>query len=165
MSCTEFLSQGLSSLLDDEKCFAFVRQKRWPDKVLCTECKSHHIVQNGRDEVQKHRRRYLCKSCHKRFDDLTGTVFAGRHQSLKVWILCLYLMGMNLSNRQIAAELNLGQSDVQAMTENLRKGIEAKNPEPELDGIVEIDEVYVTAGHKGQPKEVEKKAARLADGG
>lgn len=40
-------------------------------------------------------------------DDLTGTVFEGHHQPLKVWVLCLYLMGLNLSNRQIAAELGL----------------------------------------------------------
>ena len=26
----------------------------------------------------------------QRFDDLTGTIFAGHHQPLKVWILCLY---------------------------------------------------------------------------
>ena len=40
-----------------------------------------------------------------RFDDLTGTVLAGHHQPLRVWVLCLYFMGLNLSNRQIAQEL------------------------------------------------------------
>ena len=29
--------------------------------------------------------------------DLTDTVFEGHHQPLRVWILCLYLMGLNLS--------------------------------------------------------------------
>ena len=43
-----------------------------------------------------------------RFDDLTGTVLAGHHQPLRVWVLCLYFMGLNLSNRQIAKELDLG---------------------------------------------------------
>jgi hypothetical protein len=32
-------------------------------------------------------------------------------------------MGLNLSNCQIAQELNLAESDVQAMTEQLRTGI------------------------------------------
>jgi hypothetical protein len=31
-------------------------------------------------------------------DDLTDTIFAGHHQPLKVWILCLYFMGLNLSH-------------------------------------------------------------------
>ena len=39
-----------------------------------------------------------------RFDDLTGTVLAGHHQPLRVWLLCLYFMGLNLSNRQIDQE-------------------------------------------------------------
>src|SRR4051794_2925800 len=42
---------------------------------------------------------------------------------LRVWVLCLYLMGLNLSNRQIAQELDLGVSDVQAMTKALRHGL------------------------------------------
>ena len=69
-------------------------------------------------------------------------------------MLCLYFMGLNLSNRQIAAELGLGASDVQAMTEQLRGGSVAKAPATRLESEVEIDEVYVVAGHKGQPAAV-----------
>jgi len=47
--------------------------------------------------------------------------------------------------------------DVQVMTEQLRLGLVAKAPTVELTGEVEIDEVYVVAGHKGQPKEVAKR--------
>jgi hypothetical protein len=71
-------------------------------------------------------------------------------------VLCLYLMGLNLSNRQIAQELGLDGSDVQAMTEQLRRGLVAKAPPVRLEGEVEIDEVYVVAGHKGQPAAVAK---------
>ena len=66
-------------------------------------------------------------------------------------------MGLNLSSRRIAGELGLAVSDVQAMTEQLRRGLVAKTPAVELEGEVEIDEVYVVAGHKGQPKEVAKR--------
>jgi hypothetical protein len=65
-------------------------------------------------------------------------------------------MGLNLANRQIALELGLDASDVQAMTEQLRRGL-AKTPEVPLEGEVEMDEVYVVAGHKGQPAEVAKR--------
>ena len=71
-----------------------------------------------------------------------------------MWVLCLYLMGLNLANRQIAQELDLGASDVQAMTEALRGGLAAKAPAVRLEGEVEIDEVHVVAGHKGQPAAV-----------
>ena len=109
---------------------------------------------------QPHRQRYLCKTCDGRFDDLTGTALAGHHQPLRVWVLCLYLMGLNLSNPQIAAALDLGASDVQAMTEHLRSGLAGRTPAAKLEGQVEIDEVYVVAGHKGQPAEVVKRGAR-----
>ncbi len=66
-------------------------------------------------------------------------------------------MGLNLSNRQIALELGLDASDVQAMTEQLRRGLAAKTPAVQLTGEVEIDEVYVVAGHKGQPAAVAKR--------
>ena len=72
-------------------------------------------------------------------------------------MLCLYFMGLNLSKRQIASELGVDGSDVQIMTEQLRRGLVAKAPAVELKGEVEIDEVYVVAGHKGQPDEVAKR--------
>src|SRR6185295_17402274 len=43
-------------------------------------------------------------------------------------------MGLNLSNRQIAQELGLGGSDVQAMTEQLRRGLVAKIAPVRLEG-------------------------------
>src|SRR4051794_18460922 len=60
----------------------------------------------------------------------------GHHQPLRVWVLCLYLMGLNLSNRQIAQELGLDGSDVQAMTEQLRRGLVAKIAPVRLEGEV-----------------------------
>jgi hypothetical protein len=38
----------------------------------------------------------------------------------------LYMMGLNLSNKQIANELDLHKDDVHAMTTCLREGIVAK---------------------------------------
>jgi transposase-like protein len=154
---------NLSGLLDEAKCFELVRQHRWPDGVRCPGCDSATVIRNGHDDGQRHRQRYLCKACHGRFDDLTGTVLAGHHQPLRVWVLCLYLMGLNLSNRQIAQELGLDASDVQAMTEQLRQDLVARAPTVTLAGTAEIDEVDIVAGHKGQPAEVVKRGGR--DGG
>src|SRR6201997_5818328 len=156
---------NLSGLLDEAKCFELVRQHRWPDGVRCPDCDSAVVIRNGHDEGQRHRQRYLCKVCHGRFDDLTGTVLAGHHQPLRVWVLCLYLMGLNLSNRQIAQELELSVPDVQTMTDQLRHGLVAKPPAVQLAGEVEIDEVYVVAGHKGQPAAVAKGGALDAGAG
>jgi len=156
---------NLPSLIDDARCFELVRQHRWPDGVRCPRCGGAAIARDGRDEVQPHQQRYRCAGCGTRFDDLSGTVLAGRHRPLRLWVLCLYLMGLNLSNRQIARELDLGVSDVQAMTEQLRQGLAARTPAVILDGAVEIDEVYVVAGHKGNPAAVAKRGAAADAGG
>jgi transposase-like protein len=150
---------NLSALIDDAKCFELIRQHRWPDGVRCPGCDSAAVARHGRDDTQPYRQRYRCSACGSRFDDLTGTALAGHHRPLRLWVLCLYLMGLNLSNRQIAHELGLSGSDVQAMTEHLRSGLVAKTPAVVLDGTVEVDEVYVVAGHKGHPAAVAKKAA------
>jgi transposase-like protein len=129
----------LSGLMDDAKCFAFVRQRRWPEGVRCPGCGSDAVIRDGRDDAQPDRQRYRCKACAGRFDDLTGTALAGRHQPLRVWVLCLYFMGLNLSNRQIALELGLSPSEVQAMTEQLRQGLVATAPEVALAGGLSRD--------------------------
>jgi transposase-like protein len=80
---------NLSALIDDAKCFALVRQQRWPEGVRCPTCGSGTVVRDGFDDTQAHRQRYRCKACAGRFDDLTGTVLAGHHRPLRVWVLCL----------------------------------------------------------------------------
>jgi transposase-like protein len=156
---------NLQDLLDEVRCYETVRQLRWPDGVRCPHCDAAEVTKQGRDTTQPARQKYRCLGCRCYFDDLTGTVLAGHHQPLRVWILGLYFMGLNLSNAQIARELGLNPNDVQRMTEQLREGIVARQPEPVLSGDVECDEVYVVAGHKGFPDAVKKKAVGGGGGG
>jgi transposase-like protein len=155
---------NILGITDDAQCYEMVRQLRWPDGVHCPHCDSGNVVKQGRDETEPQRRRYQSRSCDRRFDDLTGTIFAGHHQPLRVRVLALYFMGLNLSNEQIAKGLDLDPDDAQRMTTRLREGIVVRKPEVILGGEVECDEVYVVAGHKGHPGAVRKKGG-LADGG
>lgn len=151
------LEINLIHQLDDAKCYETVRKMRWQSAVCCPKCNNLSIIKRGKDETQVERQRYQYKGCGVNFDDLTDTIFAGHHQPLRVWILCLYLMGLNLSNGQIAKELGLDKDDVQKMTTQLRQGIVDGKGEVQLSGEVECDEVYVTAGPKGNPDAVKKK--------
>jgi transposase-like protein len=86
---------NIKNLIDDAQCYQTVRELRWPDGVECPSCKSTQVIKRGFHDTEPDRQRYECTDCHTRFvDDLTDTVFAGHHQPLKVWILCLYFMGM-----------------------------------------------------------------------
>ncbi len=150
---------NIRDLIDDAQCYQTVRDLRWPNGTSCPHCSAQVIIRDGKDDTQPHRQRYLCRHCRKRFDDLTGTIFAGHHQPLRIWIICLYFMGLNLSTSQIAKELGINRNDAQAMVQLLRQGVVDRRSAVALQGEVEIDEVYVVAGHKGNPEAVKKKAA------
>jgi transposase-like protein len=54
-------------------------------------------------------------------------------------MLCLYFMGLNLSNRQIAAELEMNENTIQEMTTTLRSGVVAQEARDEDgDGFCEV---------------------------
>src|SRR5829696_8961487 len=145
---------NILGIIDDAKCYEVVRNVRWPS------CDSDKVVKQGRDETEPQRQRYECRSCGRRFDDLTDTIFAGHHQPLRVWVLVLYLMGLNPSDEQIAKELDLDPDDAPRMATALREGVVLRKPEVTLSGEVECDEVYVVAGHKGHPEAVARKGDR-----
>ena len=151
----------IDSLIDDAKCYETIRQLGWPDGLRCVWCQAATVIKRGRDERQPCRQRYHCHACDRDFDDLTDTNFAGHHQPLRKWMLCLYFMGLNLSNRQIAQDLDLAKDDVQQMTALLRQGIVERKPTPTLSGTIESDEVYIVAGHKGHSEAVKKRPKGL----
>ena len=51
----------------------------------------------------------------------------------------------------------MSEKTAQKMTMKLRTEIEKNRPEVELSGEVELDEVYLVAGHKGHPEAVKKR--------
>ena len=72
----------LNSLIDESKCYEEIRQRRWSSEVCCPSCTSIKINKRGKNHRQQECKRYSCIKCGKRFDDLTGTIFMGRHQPL-----------------------------------------------------------------------------------
>jgi transposase-like protein len=156
---------NILGIIDDAKCYEVVRHLRWPAGIRCPRCDSARVVKQGRDETEPERPRSECRACHRRFDDLTDTILAGHHQPLRVWVMVLDLMGLDLSNEQIAKELDLDRDDAQRMTTVLREGVVQRKPQVTLSGEVECDEADVVAGHKGHPEAVRKKGGRGADGG
>lgn len=113
--------------MDEAKCYELLRAIRWSDGVCCTNCASKSVIKNGHDEKHLNKQRYQCKDCQKNFDDLTDTIFSNSNLTLKVWVLALYLMGLNLSNRQISKELEISEPTAQRVTTILRAGIVKKN--------------------------------------
>ena len=77
-----------------------------------------------------------------------------------MWISYLYLLGLNSSATQIAAELGLCASDSQRMAEQLRQRVVSRKQAVQLTDKVECDEVYSVAGHKGIPTAINNRDPR-----
>ena len=77
----------------------------------------------------------------------------------------MYLMNLNISNAQIAEELDISERTVNDMCDKLRRKVYEERPEVQLSGEVELDEVYIVAGHKGRPDAVKKRVGSVAADG
>ena len=152
---------NILEFIDEAKCCDYLREVKWSKGLKCPRSGSTHVRRDGTKGRHSNIYHYECgeKGCGKKFDDRTGTIFSGSPQELKLWILVMWLISLNLSNSQVAQELNMCIKVCSRMIEKLRIGIIGKQTEPILSQEVEIDEVYVVAGHKGQPKKV-KEAGR-----
>ena len=80
---TDPILVNIRDLIDDAKCSQAVRISTGPMVHHALDCSSTAVIKDGRDDTQPHRQRHLCRDCRKRFDDLTGTIFAGHHQPLR----------------------------------------------------------------------------------
>ena len=118
---------NILNLVTDEKCYAYLRAVRWESGILCPQCQGKEIIKNGRSSHNEWIQRYECKRCGAGFNDLSGTIFSQSNKPLKVWIIALYFLGLNLSNRQIAQELDMSEKTAQEMTTQLREGIVKKS--------------------------------------
>jgi transposase-like protein len=151
---------SILDLIDVIKIYKLFRKIRWKNGCHCLFCGSNKIHKKGWHSRHEGCQRYKCLKCHRQFDDLTGTIFSGRHQSVVVWVLYCYFMGLNVSNSQIAQELGLCQSDSHAMGDAIRTEVYEKKPIVKLSGIAELDEVYIIAGHKGFPAAIKGRKPR-----
>jgi hypothetical protein len=107
---------------------------RLPDRVTCPHCSTDSVIKDGKDDTDPQRQGYFCQGCLRRFDDLTGSILAGHHESPQNWIICLYFIGLNLSSPQITAELDLDPDDVCAMVPGATPITRSATPEANTPG-------------------------------
>jgi hypothetical protein len=99
-----------------------VREWRWPAGRQGPCWDATRVMKRGVDENEPARQRSEGTVCGQRVDDLTGTIFAGPHQPLKVWMLCRYCLGLTWSNAHMAKALDVDHSAVHQMTTERRDG-------------------------------------------
>jgi transposase len=98
-------------------------------------------------------KRYRCHACRRTFNDLTHTLLAQSKRSLAHWILATFLLCLACSSRRIAREVGIHIRTSYRWCWWLRNAALSYEMQRQLEGTVEADELYHTAGQKGQAKQ------------
>src|SRR5918996_1132969 len=142
-------------LFNIDQCQAYIHTLRWKDRPLqCPRCQSLNVGSWGTYHYQPGLKRYRCKAkdCQRTFNDLTGTLLDGSKRSLMHWILATFLLCLACSSRRIAKELGVHVRTGYRWCWWLRHAALSYEIGRKLAGTVEADDLYHTAGHKGQAK-------------
>src|SRR5215475_4221172 len=151
-----FIFSHLHQLFNTETCQSYIHALRWKDRPLqCPRCQSHHVGAWGTYHYQPGLKRYRCKEkgCKRTFNDLTGTLLEGSKRSVMHWICATFLLCLSCASRRIARELGVHVLTGYRWGWWLRNAALSYEIGRQLNGTVEADDLYHTAGHKGQAKQ------------
>ena len=149
----------LHHLFHAEQCQTYIHMLRWQDRPLqCPRCQSYHIGRWGTYQYRPGCKRYWCHSCKRTFNDLTNTLMHQSQRPLAYWILATFLLCLACSSRRIAREVGVHIRTSYRWCWWLRNAALSYEMHRQLEGTVEADDLYHTAGNKGQAKRGGKKS-------
>lgn len=125
----------------EEKCRAFLEQRRWNGTPACPRCGSVNVTR------LKDGRRFQCneKECRKQFSVTVGTVYENTKIPLTKWFLAIYILSVHskgIASLQLATWLGVTQKTSWFLNHRIRVMLTEKDPQL-LSGICEVDETYI----------------------
>src|SRR6266853_3434911 len=141
----------LHQLFNIEQCQAYIHTLRWKERPLqCPRCQSQDVDPWGTYHYRPGGKRYGCHGCKRTFNDLTNTLLHQSKRSLPHWILATFLLCLACSSRRIAREVGVQSRTSYRWCWWLRNTAMSYETDRRLEGTVEADDLYHTAGSKGQ---------------
>jgi len=130
----------------EEKCAEAVFVWRWPNGFECPVC--------GGKEYSKisTRRLYQCSACRRQTSLTAGTIFASTHLPLRLWLRAMYHLTQSkqgISSIELGRRLGVRQSSAWELKHKLMQVMLERNTTEQLNGRVEIDDVYLGGERSG----------------
>lgn len=130
---------------DDESCWIFLWQAKWPDGFTCSSCqgrKAYHIIERNFEE---------CVNCGAQTSVTAGTMFHGTRTRLRSWFRAIYEFvsrkhGCNA--KDIQRLIGLSYPTAWRWLHKIREAFNHRSRQP-LSGVVEVDESYVGGPEEG----------------
>lgn len=139
---------SFACLLDTGKCVEVLREIRWPGGLItCPNCESPHTKYLS--SYKEHYNRWLCDGCGKTFNEKTNTIFSESKLPITKWFYAISLMRNKSSDINLADELHVDRKTGRRVGSLVRGSIFYQRIREKLGKEVEADEVYITAGSKG----------------
>lgn len=144
---------------DENTAVEFFEAKRWPDRCACISCGSVNVYQMKKTKSNERQENYRwrCRDCSYQFTVKTGTIFEDSPVPLRKWAHAIWL---SAAGKKGVAALEL-QRTIQVtyktalfMLHRIRFAMDDSGESEPLDGVVEVDEVYVG----GRPRKLSKQA-------
>ena len=149
----------LHQLFSPETCQTYIHALRWKDRPLQgPRCQSQEVDPWGNYHYRPGCKRYWCNGCQRTFKDLTDTLLHQSKRSLPYWILATFLLCLSCASRRIARELGVHGRTSSRWGWWVRNTAVSYETDRQVEGTVEADDLYHTAGQKGQARQGGKKA-------
>lgn len=133
-------------------------------KTNCPHCNSDNIIKYGHSisRIQN----YMCKSCSKKFNDLTGTVFSGTHLTYEQIDIFLQCHNDKISIRKTSKRMGVDKNTVHLLRLKLNDSFAEARKNILLNGNIESDELYKSINLKGtKPKDMPRFSKHRASKG
>ena len=122
----------------------------------CVECQSVMVVKNGTKILKTKQvvQQYLCKSCHRRFNERSGTPMRRLRTPIETVEMALKVRNEGLGVRATGRVLGKSASRITAWEERLSGHLNKWSPKAPTGGevTVEGDEVYTRVGENLSPR-------------
>lgn len=168
--------KGFTNLIDvikhfnnDKVCLEYLEEQRWNGKQVCPHCSSEcyiRISTRFKSEDLKDCKDYRCKTCTRKYNALTGTIFQNTKLSLQKWFIAIYKLitsKKGISSLQLSEDLGITQKSAWYMLSKIRETLKTTIDESlQINGIVEVDETYIGGKNKNRHgiKKVKKSQGR-----
>ena len=141
----EFLSQ----FPDENSCWHYLMDTRWPEGYVCSQCKSRKYWLTAKHKIH-------CSDCGKEFSITSGTIFQESKKPLLLWF---HIMWWVVAQKTGASAYNLkdfmgfgSYETAWTWLHKLRRTM-VRDGREKLSGIVEVDETYIGGEEIGKGKQ------------
>src|SRR5215831_5753945 len=146
-------------LFNVDQWHASIHTLRWKARPRqCPRCQSQDVDPSGTYHYRPGCMRSWCNGCKQTFNDLTHPLLHQSKRSWPYWILATFLLCLSCSSRRIARALGVHGRTSYRGCWWLRNTALSYETDRQVAGTVEADDLYHTAGQKGQAQHGGKKA-------